>query len=457
MLALFLLTVAAAQNIPLTYNNTCATGRATFYDVGSSIGACGFDSVSNFNNYFPILYGFAPNQRFYDSNQCGECFQVVGAPFGAPSTSVTTPPTPLVFMLMDLCPAVGNQQWCSNDKTHFDLRRNAWLSLTNNDANFEPFYFTFQKVACTFNNNARVSIQVVDFIANSYISLRVVYHSIAIQNRLELVMGQSGSTVIKTNPRTSYNEFPLSTNLQFPILVRIFALHTNEVIEVNIGTPTKGSIYASSKQFDITSVSATTTTAPICEKPQIFQHIYLDSLVLYDTVANHRTANDWRIYVYNANYVMGATLDISFTAWGSFQIARKVSIVKQLDVLGIEFDIKAQAGSNPQISFSINGAGGSAGSSSNYMIQPSLSKFDHFVLYFNSSDFSSITEINLLYFQHQQSTAASYSIDNIKWIFPANKIHPVTSTGNPATPTDVTSTSSTIIFTTAFLSLLLLL
>jgi hypothetical protein len=403
----------------------CDLGRATWYEV-TSIGNCGFDGISIFNNGFDLDFGVAPNSYFYfNDTQCGECYQIIG-PYGARDT-FQTDPKPTVVMVVDQCPVVGNEQWCSGDMVNFDMRKGAWNSLTNGNTGFEPFLFTYQKVACPFNaQQTPVSIQIVDVNAY-YISFRPFFQALAIQNTLQIQ--ESGSTTwASTNLMTADFQFSYQNGqqLKYPMTVRITALSTGETIDVTISsTPSNNDVYSSEKLFSISSVA---------QKPPLECTYYVDPVVyngesLQRPVApNHKTADDWVIYNNSVTYNLYSTavpptvgqyvLETSMSDYGTFQIAREAPIYKS-NAIALEFDICSNK-TQPSnlLSLSFNGAGGSSGASELYYVTPIDTKWNTYRIYLNTSDIPA--ELYIIYFQYQSTGSDIFYFDNITWILSNN-------------------------------------
>lgn len=452
-----IITCVLSQTYQPLSTSTCSLGRATFYTHNNQ-GSCGLDSINALKARFDLNFGFAPNQAFYfGETQCGECFQVIG-PYGA-SDTFDTNPKPTIIMTTDYCPSSGNEQWCSGDMTHFDLRVGAWDALTKSDRQFEPFLFTFQKVACPFTAaNSPVSVQVVA-VNDYYLSLRPYFHAIAIKDKLKIKESNS-QTFVETATKQEDFQFAYQgggSGIQYPLTVRVTALLTDEEIDVTIPSkPSVGNTFSSSSQFSYDSIAQD----PIKKCSYYAEENIYDDKLYRDVDNNHRTANDYRVYDYNVNYNLKASnaasgsycLSLAFSAWGSFQISKKTPIKKQ-DVMALQFDIRSNQQLTDKITFSINGAQGSSGAS-NFKYISTTTTWSTVTWYMNTSDIPQ--EIFTIYLQQQSADSYTFYLDNIKWIyFETPEDINGDSVSSASSLTTASSSSSSYPLTTTFFSSML--
>ena len=142
----------------LTPLSECTQGRITGYDEYEDGGSCGFVP--------PKLYGAAPNEKFYNNGEkCGICYELIG-PNGI-----------LYFMVDSYCPVKGNEKSCSGDMFHFDLHRNAFLTIADRETG--RLNVTFRMVAC--NHEGNIIIKTKKEVSEYYYEFVVINHKIGLK------------------------------------------------------------------------------------------------------------------------------------------------------------------------------------------------------------------------------------------------------------------------------------
>jgi expansin (peptidoglycan-binding protein) len=93
--------------------------RATFYDIGGGGVACGHHQVAG--TVPAAVFGTTAlyEAGFNASAACGTCYE-----FPTSTGAITV-------MVTDLCPVLGNEQWCGGDMPHFDLTQPVFAAMAD--------------------------------------------------------------------------------------------------------------------------------------------------------------------------------------------------------------------------------------------------------------------------------------------------------------------------------------
>ena len=191
----------------LTPLSECTQGRITAYTGYENGGSCGFG--------VPKIYGAAPNEKFYNlGEKCGICYELVG-PNGV-----------LYFMVDSYCPVKGNEAACSGDMFHFDLHKNAFDTIVN-DNTLGKLNVTFRMVACNHEGNiilktkSQVNQYYYSFVVKNHVlGLKKVYYSFDNENWNGLVR------------EGDYNHWTIPENMKLPIYFQFESI-TGEKLHSN--------------------------------------------------------------------------------------------------------------------------------------------------------------------------------------------------------------------------------
>ena len=205
---MILFSIIILQKILLYYSSTplseCIEGRITAYSDYKSGGSCGFGP--------PKLYGAAPNEAFYNKGEkCGICYELIG------------PKGILYFMVDSYCPVKDNEASCSGDKFHFDLHKNAFLTIADEDLG--KLNVTFRMVACNHKGNIivktkkEVSQYYYEFVVmNHKLGLKKVYYSFDKVNWTGL------------NRQQNYNHWKIDVNIKLPLYLQFESISGEKVM-----------------------------------------------------------------------------------------------------------------------------------------------------------------------------------------------------------------------------------
>jgi len=375
-------------------------GRSTYYTV-NTVGACGF------GNYRDI-WTFAPNTGFFNgSNTCGSCFEVSG-PLGTH-----------VFMAADECPSSSNQQWCSNDMTHFDLDSRAFPALA--PSSWGVTYTQVRPIVCPTTDPVAVIIGWSSAAySQNYLQVYIFNHKVPIDS---VEVTDASGAPFTTLSRTTYNAWEWSSPniIVYPVMYRIRSIY-NEYISVNVSSaPTAlGQRFNGTQQFTQWSTAATN----VC--PTMYEYdIYVNGL---NSGGTRQTAENWQTDTgvnlsFTASLPSNATLAAQqsmngYAEWGFYTPG---AAVPDTEIAGIELQVYSAA-SNPGIQL----AWGSY-ANGNIVNLPTITSTWTY-LYFPKADFgASLSNVSSLALKNSLSTTANgVTIANLRLVPTGSVVEPRT-------------------------------
>lgn len=274
-------------------------------------------------------YIFAPNEAWYNGSfACGQCVEVIG-PKGAPH----------IFMVADLCPIQGNEQWCSGDMPHFDM--NDQVQSTMAESDWGVFIHNWRYVSCPVSSGMNVRVVNVN---NNFLDLAIMNHKVGVQG---VAKKEANETSFTTLTRTSYNTWKINSPGQYtkyPVTLKVTSIF-GEAKEFDLvgPKPSQNYVWTSVQQFSDPSPQ---NNEAGCAYP--YKLVIYDDALNAPAAQNHRTASDWTSGgatvnwqssgAYNGLYCISATVN-SYQEWwfatqGSIPLANA-------DFTGISFFAKA--------------------------------------------------------------------------------------------------------------------
>ena len=324
MLNLLLIFMKIFLSKSLTPLSECTQGRITGYDTYKNGGACGFGP--------PKLYGLAPNEAFYNKGeQCGICYELVG------------PEGVSYFMVDSHCLVKGNEASCSGDMLHFDVHRNGFLKIANNELG--KLNITFRMVACDHKGNIivktrkEVSQYYYEFVViNHIIGLKKVYYSY-----------DKNSNWIGLERQGNYNHWRINKIDKTPFYLQFESI-SGEKIVTTINEIKADYSYDTGVQFSVPkdmyfSVDKLTQISnpkkdECCKLNDAFTNIYNEG-IYFGEWQNYTDSN---INIENNSGCKDGSnkcIKIEFVNWSYFQIRNRI-IVESKRYKAIEFYIKSE-------------------------------------------------------------------------------------------------------------------
>ena len=221
LLSIILLKIILTHS-SLTPLSECIEGRITAYTDYKSGGSCGFGP--------PKLYGAAPNEDFYNKGEkCGICYELIG------------PKGILYFMVDSFCPIEGNEASCSGDKFHFDLHKNGFLTIADEDLG--KLNVTFRMVAC--NHNGNIIVKTKKEVSEYYYEFVVMNHKLGLKKVYYSFDQISWKELYR---QKNYNHWKIEERVKLPLYLQFESI-SGEKVMTKIDEIKKGFSHDTGVQF----------------------------------------------------------------------------------------------------------------------------------------------------------------------------------------------------------------
>eukprot|EP00833_Pecoramyces_ruminatium_P006069 jgi/Orpsp1_1/1180101/evm.model.c7180000072168.2 len=201
----------------------CTQGRITSYDEYSNGGACGFGA--------PKIYGAAPNEAFYNNGEkCGICYELIG-PNGV-----------LLFMVDDYCPKKDYESRCNGDMLHFDLHRNGFKTIIDEELGWTNV--TFRMVSCDHKRN--MVLKTKKSVTKYYFSFVILYHNVGLK---KVYYSYDNETWTGLNREGDYNHWTIK-NVELPLYIQFESI-SGEKVQTTINEIISSHEYDTGVQFSV--------------------------------------------------------------------------------------------------------------------------------------------------------------------------------------------------------------
>ena len=323
MLIILLLQLSLLFVNPLTPLSECTLGRITGYDGYEEGGSCGFG--------VPKMYGAAPNQAFYNNGeQCGICYEAVG-PNGV-----------LKFMVDSFCPDDGTGWACAGDMLHFDLHRNGFSTIAENDIGI--LNVTFRMVSCDHSGN--IIVKTKASISQWYYAFVVMNHQIGLR---KVYYSFDKKSWVGLTRQGDYNEWVISSVNKLPFYLQFESISGEKVVtqinEIKAGfSHDTGVQFSVPKDMYFNVDTLKTISGPqkedCCKLYDAFTSVYDEGKFLGEW---QDTSNAIRNIAYTSGCKSGSKKCIRFELinWSVFQFYNRIEIESQR-YSGIEFYMKSE-------------------------------------------------------------------------------------------------------------------
>ena len=324
MLFISLLILSILFVNPLTPMSECTLGRITGYDDYESGGSCGFGA--------PKMYGAAPNQAFYNNGeQCGICYEAVG-PNGV-----------LYFMVDSFCPDDGTGWACAGDMLHFDLHRNGFKTIADNDIGI--LNITFRMVAC--NHDGNIIVKTKSYVSEYYYAFVVMNHVIGLK---KVYYSFDNSNWVGLERQGDYNEWKIDRISKLPFYLQFESISGEKVV-TKIKEIKAGYSHDTGVQFSVPDdmyfnvETLKTISGPkkedCCKLTDAYTNIY-DEGSFWGEWQDTSNSNRDIAYTYGCKSGSSKCLKVELVNWSVFQFYNRIEIDAQR-YKGIEFYMKSEA------------------------------------------------------------------------------------------------------------------
>ena len=324
MLNFFLILTNIFITKSLTPLSECTQGRITGYDEYKNGGSCGFG--------IPKLDGAAPTEGFYNKGEkCGICYELIG------------PDGVLYFMVDSHCPITDNEASCNGDMLHFDLHRNGFLTIANQDLG--KLNVTFRMVACDHKGNIivktkkDVSENFYEFVVmNHVIGLKKVYYSFDKNNNwigLERQGNYNHWRINKIDKTPFYLQFESISGEK--IITKIDKIKADYSHDTGVQFTIPKDMY-----FNVDKLTQISNPKKeeCCKLNDAFTNIYNEGKYFgeweNDTNCNINIENN-----FGCNEGSNKCIKVEFINWSYFQIRNRI-IIESKRYKAIEFYIKSE-------------------------------------------------------------------------------------------------------------------
>ena len=323
MLFILLLQISILFTNSLTPMSECTLGRITGYDGYEEGGSCGFGA--------PKMYGAAPNQAFYNNGeQCGICYEAVG-PNGV-----------LNFMVDSFCPDDGTGWACAGDMLHFDLHRNGFSTIADNDIGI--LNVTFRMVAC--NHKGNMIVKTKSYVSQYYFAFVVMNHQIGLR---KVYYSFDKKNWVGLSREGDYNEWKIDSISKIPFYLQFESI-SGEKVMTTINEIKSGYSYDTGVQFsvpkdmyfnvDTLKQISGPKKEDCCKLNDAFTNIYDEGKFLGEW---QDTSNSNRNIAYTSGCKQGSSKCIRFELinWSVFQFYNRIEIESER-YTAIEFYMKSE-------------------------------------------------------------------------------------------------------------------
>jgi expansin (peptidoglycan-binding protein) len=222
MQKLFTICLVALTSMVASQSFTsCTKGRATYYTMTGSSGACNFGNAGSSVNFgVPITSGIAIQEANWNgAASCGECYEL-----GGPSNQGV-----IQTIVQDMCPASGNEQWCSGNDgiVHMDLLSSAFSSLAPSSAGV--IYTTYKKIPCPIPSGTYIGLYFQSGSNPSWVGITAINHRYGI-SKVEFAENNGAFTTVIRNSNNFIAYQGASGNIKLPARVRLTAITGQQVV-----------------------------------------------------------------------------------------------------------------------------------------------------------------------------------------------------------------------------------
>eukprot|EP00833_Pecoramyces_ruminatium_P014713 jgi/Orpsp1_1/1188745/evm.model.d7180000066909.1 len=281
----------------------CSLGRITGYDEYTEGGSCGFG--------VPKIYGAAPNEAFYnDGEKCGICYEMVG-PNGV-----------LFFMVDSHCPVKGNEKSCSGDMLHFDLHRNGFRTIIDDEIGRTNV--TFRMVSCDHKSN--MILKTKKEVTKYYFSFVILYHNIGLK---KIYFSYDKETWTGLEREGNYNHWTIN-NVNLPLYLQFESI-SGEKVQTVINEIIADHEYDTGVQFSIPNKFYDPFSLKEIESPKVegccklhdaFTDIYYEGEYLgeWQDVSNCELEKEYSTNCYEGS----KCIKINLIDWSVYQFFNRV-------------------------------------------------------------------------------------------------------------------------------------
>jgi expansin len=190
-------------------DTTTYTGHATWYEVPGERGACQYP----YGDY--VMYGAMNEDDYRAASACGTCARV------------NAEGKTLDIKIIDLCPYVGNEEWCWAGSHHIDLSPGAFLHFAPHEQGV--LEITWQYIPCEVTGGLTYEFKGE---SSQYWSETLVDNY---PYEIKLFEYDAGGSNFISVPRTDYNQFQAGEGMgPGPFTFRVTDIYDRQVTDTGI-------------------------------------------------------------------------------------------------------------------------------------------------------------------------------------------------------------------------------